>query len=218
MFNLALGLIETIGLAGGIEAADAAVKSANVTLLGYELTRGDGMVTVKIEGDVGAVKAAVSAAVTAASKICRVVSSHVIPRPSVGLDSLIANKDTVGFKKPEPPKEPDPPKGPEPEPDPPKGPEPKPKSPKEPAPEPESPKEPAPEPESLKEPAPESPKELTETTDKVSPETPIEISTEIPAGIPEQPIEEPQITLGEEPPKKKRRKRQKEENSTNDEG
>ena len=64
-----LGLIETQGLAGGIEAADAAVKSANVELIGYELTRGGGWTTVKIQGDVGAVKAAVDAARIAAGKV-----------------------------------------------------------------------------------------------------------------------------------------------------
>ena len=60
--NKSLGLIETEGLAAGIEAADAAVKSANVELIGYELTKGGGWTTVKIQGDVGAVKAAVDAA------------------------------------------------------------------------------------------------------------------------------------------------------------
>ena len=62
-----LGLIETQGLAGGITAADAAVKSANVELIGYELTKGGGWTTVKIQGDVGAVKAAVDAAKIAAA-------------------------------------------------------------------------------------------------------------------------------------------------------
>ncbi len=84
-----LGLIETQGLAGGIEAADAAVKSANVELIGYELTRGGGWTTVKIQGDVGAVKAAVDAARIAAGKVTRVVSTRVIPRPADGLERLI---------------------------------------------------------------------------------------------------------------------------------
>lgn len=98
MNRKSLGLIETIGLAAGIEAADAAVKSANVELIGYELTRGDGMATIKVEGDVGAVKAAVSAAEAAARKVGGVFSSRVIARPAQGLESLVRNADTVGIK------------------------------------------------------------------------------------------------------------------------
>lgn len=109
-----LGLIETQGLAGGIEAADAAVKSANVELIGYELTKGGGWTTVKIQGDIGAVKAAVDAARIAAGKVNRVVSTRVIPRPAEGLERLIRNGDTVGYIPPEPPKEPGPPAPPEP--------------------------------------------------------------------------------------------------------
>lgn len=109
-----LGLIETQGLAGGIEAADAAVKSANVELIGYELTRGGGWTTVKIQGDVGAVKAAVDAARIAAGKVTRVVSTRVIPRPADGLERLIRSADTVGWKPPEPPADPEPPAPPEP--------------------------------------------------------------------------------------------------------
>lgn len=96
-----LGLIETIGLTAGIEAADAAVKSANVKLVGYELTRGSGMTTIKIEGDVGAVKAAVEAGAAAAARVGQVVSTLVIPRPSAGLEGMIRNKNTVGFAKAE---------------------------------------------------------------------------------------------------------------------
>ena len=109
-----LGLIETQGLLGGVTAADAAVKSANVELIGYELTKGGGWTTVKIQGDVGAVKAAVDAAKIAAGKVCRVVSTKVIARPARALDSLVWTDDTVGREPPEPPKEPDPPAPPEP--------------------------------------------------------------------------------------------------------
>lgn len=98
MAQLALGLIETVGLAAGIEAADAAVKSANVRLIGYELTKGDGMATIKVEGDVGAVKAAVDAAVSAATRVGKVFSSHVIPRPANGLENVVFSKDTVGLE------------------------------------------------------------------------------------------------------------------------
>ena len=74
----ALGMIETKGLVGAIEAADAMVKSANVTLIGYEKI-GSGLVTVMVRGDVGAVKAAVDAGSCAAEKVGEVVSQHVIP-------------------------------------------------------------------------------------------------------------------------------------------
>ena len=78
--NNALGVIETKGLVGAIEAADAMTKSANVELIGYEKI-GSGLVTVMVRGDVGAVKAAVDAGVAAARNVGEVVSTHVIPRP-----------------------------------------------------------------------------------------------------------------------------------------
>lgn len=87
----ALGLIETIGLVTAIEAADAAVKSANVTLVGYENTRGGGKITIKVVGDVGAVQAAVAAGVAAAERIGKVYGHRIIPRPSDELDALIAS-------------------------------------------------------------------------------------------------------------------------------
>jgi microcompartment protein CcmL/EutN len=99
----ALGIIETVGLAAGIQAADAAVKSANVRLIGYELTKGDGMATIKIEGDVGAVKAAIDAARMSASLVSKVHGYRVIPRPSDGLEMLIRNESTVGYQKESPP-------------------------------------------------------------------------------------------------------------------
>ncbi len=89
----ALGLIETIGLVSAIEAADAAVKAANITLLGYENTKGGGKITVKFVGDVGAVKAGVAAGVAAASRIGKVYGQHVIPRPHDEIEALIANLD-----------------------------------------------------------------------------------------------------------------------------
>lgn len=96
MTQASLGLIETIGLVSAVEAADAAVKSANVVLVGYELTRGDGMVLVKVQGEVGAVNAAVAAGVAAAAKVSRVVSSRVIARPARGIEKLVVNAATVG--------------------------------------------------------------------------------------------------------------------------
>lgn len=95
------GFIETLGLAAAIEAADTAVKSANVKLIGYEYTKGDGMCTVKVEGDVGAVKAAIAAASISASKVWGVYSTDVIARPVAGIDMLIHNADaTIGYEDP----------------------------------------------------------------------------------------------------------------------
>ena len=85
----ALGLIEVVGLAAGLEAADAATKAANVTLIGYELTKGGGMVVIKIAGDVGAVKAAVDAGAAAAGCVGEVISVHVIPRPHTDVERII---------------------------------------------------------------------------------------------------------------------------------
>lgn len=76
----ALGMIETKGLVASIEAADAMVKAANVTLIGKVLV-GGGLVTVMVRGDVGAVKAATDAGAAAAERVGELVSVHVIPRP-----------------------------------------------------------------------------------------------------------------------------------------
>lgn len=92
-----LGLIETIGLTTGITAADAAVKSANVTLVGYEMAKGSGRTVIKVEGDVGAVKAAVDAACAAALRVGQIAGAKVIARPSESLESMIRNKDTIGY-------------------------------------------------------------------------------------------------------------------------
>ena len=76
----ALGMVETRGLVGAIEAADAMVKSANVQLVGKEQV-GGGLVTVMVRGDVGAVKSATDAGAAAAEKVGELISVHVIPRP-----------------------------------------------------------------------------------------------------------------------------------------
>lgn len=89
----ALGLIETIGLVTAIEAADSGVKAANVVLLGYENTKGGGKITVKFAGEVGAVQAAVAAGMASASKIGKIYSYSVIPRPHEEIDALIRNAD-----------------------------------------------------------------------------------------------------------------------------
>ncbi len=86
--NEALGMIETKGLVGAIEAADAMTKSANVSLTGYEKI-GSGLVTVMVRGDVGAVKAAVDAGSAAAEQVSEVVSQHVIPRPHTDVEKIL---------------------------------------------------------------------------------------------------------------------------------
>ena len=87
----ALGLVETLGLAAGVEAADAMVKAANVTIVARQQV-GGGLVAILIEGDVGAVKAAVDAGVASASLVGKVVSSHVIPRPHDDVASVLKRK------------------------------------------------------------------------------------------------------------------------------
>ena len=84
----ALGLIETKGLVGAIEAADAMVKSANVQLVGKEQV-GGGLVTVMVRGDVGAVKAATDAGAAAAEKVGELISVHVIARPHTEVDHIL---------------------------------------------------------------------------------------------------------------------------------
>lgn len=88
----ALGLVETKGLTGSIEAADAMVKAANVTLIGYEKI-GFGLVTVMVRGDVGAVKAATDAGAEAARNVGELISVHVIPRPHSEIERVILKND-----------------------------------------------------------------------------------------------------------------------------
>ncbi|WP_094606989.1 Propanediol utilization protein PduA [Sporomusa silvacetica DSM 10669] len=84
----ALGLIETKGLVGAIEAADAMVKAANVYLIGREFV-GGGLVTVMVRGDVGAVKAATDAGAAAAQRVGELISVHVIPRPHGDVELIL---------------------------------------------------------------------------------------------------------------------------------
>ena len=87
----ALGMIETRGLVGLIEAADTMVKAANVTIMGREQV-GAGLVSVMVQGDVGAVKAATEAGAEAAGNVGEVVSVHVIPRPHADVAKHFAGK------------------------------------------------------------------------------------------------------------------------------
>ena len=84
----ALGMIETRGLVAAIEAADAMVKSAEVTLIGTEKI-GSGLVSVMVRGDVGAVKAAVEAGSQAASTLGELIATHVIPRPHADVEKIL---------------------------------------------------------------------------------------------------------------------------------
>ncbi len=93
-----LGMIETKGLIGAIEAADAMVKSANVQLVGKEIV-GGGLVTVMVRGDVGAVKAATDAGAAAAEKVGELISVHVIARPHTEVDAILP-KSTKGGPAP----------------------------------------------------------------------------------------------------------------------
>jgi ethanolamine utilization protein EutM len=86
--KIALGMVETKGLVGSIEAADAMVKAANVTLIG-KVHVGGGLVTVMVRGEVGAVKAAVDAGAAAAERVGHLVSRHVIPRPHEEVNGIL---------------------------------------------------------------------------------------------------------------------------------
>ena len=90
--SCALGMVETKGLVGSIEAADAMVKAANVTLIGKVLV-GGGLVTVMVRGDVGAVKAATDAGSAAAARVGELVSVHVIPRPHSDVEFILPQLD-----------------------------------------------------------------------------------------------------------------------------
>ena len=83
----ALGMVETRGLVAAIEAADAMVKAAEVTLVGTEKI-GSGLVSVMVRGDVGAVKAAVEAGSAAATRLGEVIATHVIPRPHADVEKI----------------------------------------------------------------------------------------------------------------------------------
>lgn len=93
----ALGMIETKGLVGAIEAADTMTKAANVKLMGYEKI-GSGLVTVMVRGDVGAVKAATDAGAAAAERVGEVVSVHVIPRPHMDTEKILPHVEVEETK------------------------------------------------------------------------------------------------------------------------
>lgn len=92
MLEYALGMVETRGLVGSIEAADVMVKTANVRLLDAEYIR-NGYVTVKCIGEVAAVKAAVDAAAAAAQRVGQLISAHVIPRPAAEVEPIMRRQD-----------------------------------------------------------------------------------------------------------------------------
>ena len=92
MEKQALGMVETKGLIAAIEAADAMVKAANVTLAGKEKI-GSGLVTIMVRGDVGAVKAAVEAGAAAAKRVGELVSTHVIPSPHSEVEMILPTQN-----------------------------------------------------------------------------------------------------------------------------
>ena len=96
----ALGMIETRGLVGAIEAADAMVKAAKVTLVGKERS-GGGLVTVMVRGDVGAVKAAVDAGSEAAKRVGDLLSVHVIPRPHSEVEGILSKRPRQKMQQPD---------------------------------------------------------------------------------------------------------------------
>lgn len=93
---IALGMVETRGLIGSIEAADAMVKAANVVLIGSEYV-GGGYVTVMVRGDVGAVKAATDAGAAAAKRVGELTSVHVIPRPHENVEMILPQQTKGNF-------------------------------------------------------------------------------------------------------------------------
>lgn len=145
----ALGMIEVYGYLAAVEALDSALKAANVSLVDVSKVRG-GLVTVLVDGDVGAVKAAMDASAAAAQRVGTVVSVHVIPRPAEDVIRMLGGHKPAG----------DPGDGPGPKPE---TPSPKPEAPE---PEPEEPKEETPEPKSeAPSPKPEEPKPKAETSE-----------------------------------------------------
>jgi ethanolamine utilization protein EutM len=90
----ALGMIETKGLIGAIEAADAMAKAAKVELIGKEMV-GGGLVTVMVRGDVGAVKAATDAGAAAAQRVGELISVHVIPRPHADVELILPKSSKI---------------------------------------------------------------------------------------------------------------------------
>ena len=95
----AIAIVELNGLPTAIAFADTAVKAANIKLIGYELSKGEGLVTVKFNGNVGAIKAAVDAGSAVATKLGGVYGKLIIPRPSKSLEKMIRNKETVGYQE-----------------------------------------------------------------------------------------------------------------------
>ena len=94
MSQIALGMIETKGLVGAVEAADAMVKADTVSLIGKERI-GGGYVTVMVRGEVGAVKAATDAGAAAARRVGELVSVHVIPRPHSEVESILPQPEVA---------------------------------------------------------------------------------------------------------------------------
>ena len=91
--NRALGLIEVVGLTNAIIVADTMLKASNIKMEDVEITKGMGFVTVKVSGDVGAVKAATDAGAAAAQRVGELLSVHVIPRPHTEVETILPHKE-----------------------------------------------------------------------------------------------------------------------------
>jgi len=100
MNGQALGFVETLGYIGAVEAADVCLKAANVRLIGIQLVKG-GLVMIAVQGDVGAVKAAIDASRTAVEKMGQIISVHVIPRPAADIHKLLEERGETGKACPE---------------------------------------------------------------------------------------------------------------------
>jgi len=95
MSQQALGMVETKGMVGAVEAADAMIKAANVSLIGKEMVGGD-LTTVIVRGDVGAVKAATEAGAAAAKRVGELISVHIIPRPHDEIEVILPKATPPG--------------------------------------------------------------------------------------------------------------------------
>ncbi len=96
----ALGIIETYGLLAAVTVADVMLKAADVELIGYELAKGQGMTVIKIQGDVGAVKAAIASGEAISRELGLFCAKDIIPRPAENLDAMVFNPRTVGLVPP----------------------------------------------------------------------------------------------------------------------
>lgn len=97
--SMALGLIEAIGLTAAVTVADSAAKAADIEIIGMENTRGSGRIVVKLQGDVGAVKAAVEAAARSGNEVGAVCACQIIPRPAESIRGVFCKDESVSYEQ-----------------------------------------------------------------------------------------------------------------------